>query len=605
MRVESTPRIGDFVSLAYPLSRRHALQLIGTSGALALAGCSRSDEASDSGSSFTVWTAFNGPPLGTYNGLGGVANSLPQDLAWLCDYVLLPGAMYKWKEQSYYYLLADDSTALSSDGTTLTYRVRPNQEWSDGAPITANDVYATWMCRYVIRHPAYDYIDSVEQTDDMTVTFHINAPAPIAQYYILRERIVAESQFDEFVSEAESLMKRKADSTDIALTKLAKKISGYKPDDVLASGPYTIDTDSVSHSQLTLRKNDRSWVAKKVHFDTVVIYGSFDFSTVIPIILQKRLDYTTGGPPPAVEKTLKEKGLRILRGPIYSGPALYFNYAKLPEFADKRARQALCYAFDHEQNGQVALGESGKELRYYAGVSDVMIPTWLTPAGQQKLIQYTFDLQKATTLLTAAGWTKTAGTWHTPQGRPAAYDLLYPADYPDWNAAASNLASQLSDFGINLTRRGVESTQAGSYVEDGKFTLAVMGWGASNPFPADSYRAALIDLNTPGLGPDKKGMDFPMRQHTDAVGDVDLEEVVKQTGFGTTTEELKTATTTAALAFNELLPIIPLWERYANCPLLDEAVVGCPPDGDPLYDNSIYADNYITILTFEGTLKPA
>lgn len=582
------------------------LQLMGGVGAAALVGCSRSEEATDSVGTFRTWYPYHAPPVGTYNGLGGVTSSIPQAIGYLGDYVLLPGAMYKWQEQSFYYLLADPSSSLSGDGRTLTYRVRPDQHWSDGSPITATDVYTTWMCRYVIRHPAYDYLEAVEQTDDMTVTFRISTPAPIAQYYLLRERVVADAQFGRFAAEAEQLAQSKADPSDLAVTKLAKQIAAFKPDEVLASGPFTIDTETVSNQQLTLRKNNRCWIADKVNFDTVIDYASFDFTSIVPIILQKGLDYTTGGPPPAVERSVTKAGLRILRSPIYSGPALYFNYDKLPEFADKRARQALCYAFDHEQNGNVALGESGKEITAYAGISDVMVPTWLSPDEQNKLIRYGFDTEKAADLLGAAGWTKTGGKWHTPQGEPAAYDLLFPSDFPDWNASAANLASQLSDFGIAITQRGVQSAQAGAFVEDGDFTLAIQSWGSSsNPFPADSFRTALINLNAPGLGPSKKGMNFPMQQRTDVVGDVDLEEVVKQSGLGATTDALKQATATAGLAFNELLPIIPLWERYANSPLLDEAVTGYPPDDDPLYANSIYGDNFTTILTFEGTLKPA
>ena len=57
--------------------------------------------------------------------------------------------------------------------------------------------------------PAFRYIDSFEQTDDMTVVYHIGTPAPIAQYYILRERIVADAMFGDFAKKAEPLVKAK------------------------------------------------------------------------------------------------------------------------------------------------------------------------------------------------------------------------------------------------------------------------------------------------------------------------------------------------------------------------------------------------------------
>jgi peptide/nickel transport system substrate-binding protein len=100
-------------------------------------------------------------------------------------------------------------------------------------------------------------------------------------------------------------------------------------------------------------------------------------------------------------------------------------------------------------------------------------------------------------------------------------------------------------------------------------------------------------------------MDFPMKQKTDVVGEVDLQRVVIDSGLGATPDDLKKATTIAALAFNELLPVVPMWERYSNAPAVTSMIAGYPPDGDALYENSIYADNYTTILTFQGVLKPA
>ncbi len=605
----------SFDPIGNPLSRRRALQMLGVASAGAtLAACSRdksasggkSDEGGKGSKTYTAWYPFSAPPVGNYQTLGSVTNAIPVAIGYLYDYLVLPGAMYYWKSQKFYYLLADESSKLSADGKTFTYKVRAGQKWSDGKPITAKDVYTTWMCRYVVRQAVYDYVDSVEMTDDMTVTFHIGTPAPIAEYYILRERIVPDSVYGTFAKQAEPLARAKKDQEDTAVVQLSKKLLEFKPKQIISSGPFVLDTNSVTAQQLTMKKNDKCYLADKVNFDEVINYGSSDFNSIIPIVLQKKVDYNTGGLTVATETSFKKAGLRILRPPIYSGPALYFNYAKVPEFADKRVRQALCQAFDHTQNGKVSLGDSGKEITLFAGISDVVVPTWLSKADQAKLKKYPFDQKAATDALTAAGWKKSGSTWKTPQGKDAAYELLYPADYPDWSAAAQNLASQLGNFGFKITLRGEQSTQELVDVQHSKFTLAIQSWGSSsNPFPSDSFRSALFNNNTPALRPSYKGMDFPMKQKTDVVGEVDLEKVVIASAYGATPDALKKSTTTAALAFNELLPIIPLWERYGNNAVLSEAVDGYPADGDPLYQNSCYADNFTTILTFQGKLKPA
>ena len=592
------------------MSRRRALQLFGvTSVTAAAAACSRataSKQSHNGGGLYTTWYPYTAPPAGNYHTLGGVLSSVPDSIGYLADYIVLPGAMYYWKDQKYFYLLADDSSQLSADGKTFTYKVRQGVKWSDGSPVTAKDVYTTWVCRYVIRSPVYDYVDEVEQTDDMTVTFHIGTPAPISQYYILREHIVADATYGNFAKQADPLMKAKKPQTDKTMVALNKRISAFKPQSILASGPFNLDISSVREGQLSMLPNKHCYFADKIKFDKVTDYGSFDFNSIVPVILQKKIFYTTGGLSPAVEKSMQKANIRIIRSPIYSGPAIYFNYAKLPEFADKRVRQALCCAFDHAENGRVALAESGKNITLFAGISDVLVPRWMSPEDQKKLQRWTFDEKRAASLLTAAGWKKKGSTWTTPSGKPASYDILFPSDYPDWSAATDNLASQLKDFGFNLTLRGEQSTQVSVDVKASKFNIAIQGWGSSsNPFPADSFRAALFTNNTPTLAPTQKGMDFPMKQKTDVVGEVDLQKVVIDSGLGSTPDDLKQATTTAALAFNELLPIIPMWERYANAPAVTSMLKGYPPDGDPLYENSIYADNYTTILTFQGILKPA
>ncbi len=591
------------------LSRRRMFQLAGVAslGASA-AACSRaggSSSSQGSGTTFNAGEPYDAPPKGNLNPFDGITESIPNALNYLYDLIVLPGAMYFWKQQKYFYLLADESSSLSTDGKTFTYKVRDGMNWSDGKPITAKDVYTTSLLGYVMIRPAYSYVDSFEMTDDKTVVYHLGTPAPIAQYYLLRERIVADSQFGSFGKQAEPLVKAKKPSSDKKMVALNKSIAAFKPKTVTASGPMSIDADTVRSDQMTLSKNTKSYLADKMKFDKVQIYQG-ETEAISPLMLQKKIDYATQAFPVATEEELVKKGYRILRPPTYSGPAIFFNYAKLPEFADKRARQALAYVIDRNQNGTIGEGKSGKGVQYMAGLSDTALPTWLSQEDMAKLNKYEHNQQKATQLLTEAGWKKQGKSWMTPQGKKASYELLFPSDYADWSAAAKNLAGQLGDFGINIILKGEQAVQQEVDVQQSKYQLAIQGWGSSgNPYPADSFRSALFVFNTPQLGPTQKGMDFPMTQTTDVVGKVDLQKVVVDAGIGIDDAALKKNTTTAALAFNELLPIIPLWERFGNNPALISAVTGYPADGDPIYGNSPYADNFTTILMLQGKLKPA
>ena len=101
------------------------------------------------------------------------------------------------------------------------------------------------------------------------------------------------------------------------------------------------------------------------------------------------------------------------------------------------------------------------------------------------------------------------------------------------------------------------------------------------------------------------GMSFPLKQTTDAVGEIDLEKEVVTSVEGLDVEAQKEKIARVALAFNELLPIIPIWERYGNNPCMDGLhTTGWPPDGDPIYLNSPYTDSFVVLMILNGTLKP-
>ena len=80
--------------------------------------------------------------------------------------------------------------------------------------------------------------------------------------------------------------------------------------------------------------------------------------------------------------------------------------------------------------------------------------------------------------------------------------------------------------------------------------------------------------------------------------------LVVDSAAGLDPEQQKAAVAKVATAFNELLPIIPLWERYGNMPALDQVrVTGWPPEGDPIYNNSPYADSFVVIMILDGRLR--
>ena len=100
-------------------------------------------------------------------------------------------------------------------------------------------------------------------------------------------------------------------------------------------------------------------------------------------------------------------------------------------------------------------------------------------------------------------------------------------------------------------------------------------------------------------------MAFDLNVSTESVGDVDLWALVKASGSGGDAAAQVETLDTIAQAYNELLPQIPLWERYGNNPVPSRFAAGWLPEGDPIYINSPYADSFVTIQILTGQLHGA
>jgi peptide/nickel transport system substrate-binding protein len=489
---------------------------------------------------------------------------------------------------------------------TFTMTLKKGLTWSDGKPVTSKDCLTTYWCLRIMRNSLWEYVAKVEAPDEQTVVLTMNKASTVVERYVLRQHIHADATYGEWAKKAQDLFASGKDLDSPEGKKLNEDFQAFRPKKAIVSGPFDYDYKAITNSQLSLVKNPKGYGAKTVKFDKIVVFNG-ETPQITPLVLAKNLDYATHGFPVATEKQLIKTGFRIIRPPVYSGPALLFNLDKLKEFKDVRARRALAHAIDRKLNGKVSLAQSGVGVKYMAGFSDNLVPAWVSEADQAKLDTYDYDQTKAADLLTQAGWKKSGKQWLTPAGKPAKYELIFPAEYADWSASGQNAARQLSDFGITVTGRGVTEAQQPIDVDKGNFDFAIQAWGTSDaPHPHFAFVQDLFTHNIPiAANQGGRGMGFELKQKSEKAGDIDLERLVVAAGEGLDEAEQKQAITKVALAFNELLPMIPLFERYGNNPCLEGVRAGkWPPDSDPLLQNSPYADNFTIMLMYEGRLTP-
>ena len=499
---------------------------------------------------------------------------------------------------------ADGATPVGGDLDTFTVKLREGVIWSDDAPFTSADVVATFDVLWLMSNTVWGYIDSVTAIDDLTVSFHMSVPSLVVERYVIRRSPLPASVYGEWATKAAALRDGGKDSEAPEFLQLLDEFNKFRPETLVVNGPYTVDMASITNAQFDMPKNPKSFWADMAKFDKIVNFNG-ETDTISAVVLSKDVDYATHGFAPATELQFGEEGIRVLRPPTYGGAALLFNFATLPEFGDKLVRQALAQAINREQTGFVSLAESGVAVNYMAGISDNLVPTWVSEEAIAGLNTYPFDVAAAEATLTSAGWVKD-GTWKKPDGTEAAYELVWPAEFADYSATGSDVVEQLNAFGFNVTGRPITYTQIGIDIDQGKFQLAIQGWGSSsNPHPRFSYETAFYTHNILAINNGGKGMDFPLVQTTDVAGEVDLEALTVQSALGMDEALQKSQVTTIAQVFNELLNIIPLYERFGNNAALEGVrVAAWPADDAPILKNSPYADGIPTMLMLTGELEP-
>ncbi|MCB0149454.1 MAG: ABC transporter substrate-binding protein, partial [Caldilineaceae bacterium] len=81
--------------------------------------------------------------------------------------------LYNMLDGKQYPLLADGDYAWNDDRTELTFKIKPAAMWSDGTPLTAEDVAYTWATHVKYSTPTgagnVDYIEDIVAVDPQTV----------------------------------------------------------------------------------------------------------------------------------------------------------------------------------------------------------------------------------------------------------------------------------------------------------------------------------------------------------------------------------------------------------------------------------------------------
>jgi len=528
-------------------------------------------------------------PTGHFNMF--VANAI--ELKFYRELHQLPLATYRAVSDEYVPMLAA-SWKLSDDKKTFTMTLRNDVDWRSGEKFTAKDVWTTFMMYRLVGNPVWNYIDSVKVVSDTEVTFGIKQETTMLYRYILRKPMVDYKTYGEYADKENTLITSGKNESSEEWKALVNEFTNYRPEIVNATGPYYLDPKKVSESNVELLKNDKSFLAGKVNFDKVLVYNG-GVPDLTPLVLNKEVDYLTHQFPTATMETFKGIGYNTIQLQGVDGIGLYINEAVKP-LNIKEIRQAFAYVIDRNRVGELALPGITRGTKYISGLGDLMTENWVDTS---KLTDYKVNLEKAKSLLQGAGLTLKDGKWFLADGKPFVLSLQCPTSWSDAATAASEIAQQLTAFGIQTTFEGIDPNARQTNINEGNFQLALSFFGTGQPHPMFAFETPLLVSNSKAV----KGMGYPMNQNTAAAGQVNLEELIYQSTAGWDPTAQKAIVEKIVYTINETVPYIPIYAKWSTNLSSEGLRTDWGSDKD-LYLNSAGDDNFAVIKILNGDLKP-
>ena len=398
------------------------------------------------------------------------------------------------------YGLIAESCDMAKDRSYITFYLNPKARWSDGKPITANDVLFTFETLRdkgrINMRSGYKKIERVVKVDDQTITFFFNKeaskdtyeselPLIIAMMPILPQHFFLNRDFEKVTNEIipfSGPYKIK----DLKMGRYIlyeRRLDYWGQDLAIQAGLYNFDTVRFDF----YREQNTLWEAFKA--------GAFD------VIHVKPAEWFHGFNFPAAQagKVIKQE-LSIAHSVGVEG--MVFNIRR-PLFKDKRVRQAFNHAFDFHwvnrtfyyntlkrtrsyfQNTDLENRDEpqGLELeilnRYKSQISGDVFLTSTQPPESIKPQDVRRHMAFAQRLLNEAGWTiDNKGDLRNEQGQLFEFEMLIYDNSHQKIAMA--FARSLKTLGIIMNIRLVDTAQYQNRYTNFDFDMTVQHWGISD-----------------------------------------------------------------------------------------------------------------------------
>jgi peptide/nickel transport system substrate-binding protein len=353
--------------------------------------------------------------------------------------------------------LADGMPSISSDKKVWTVKLRKDAKWSDGSPITADDVVMTVNMQNnpnLDTDAAFDWgeLDKVEKVDANTVKFTLkDVFAPFLANNLLT--FVAPASVYGKIDPA----KQRTDPVSLNPT--------------VTGGPYKFDK-RVAGSEIDYVANTNYYLGRP-HYDKAIAKVITDATAATNALINGDVAWHPAlgeGGSGAVTKAKAATGVQVHDYADLGYIDMRLNTRKGHLFDDVKTRQAMAYALDKPSIVDAATEGRGQVLW-----GDIVPASWAYDANA--VVTYKQDVAKAKSLLAEAGWTVGADGVATRAGKKFVGKIRVRAGKPQRIKAAQIISDQLKAIGMQLTPDPTDFKVFYKPIQAGDFDVAIAGFG--------------------------------------------------------------------------------------------------------------------------------
>ena len=359
------------------------------------------------------------------------------------------------------------SWEISEDGLKITFQLRKNVVFSDGEPMTANDVVFSYnfLMNKKIKAPGtqayYEPLKAVTANGDYEVSFEFKRPYFEAIDLAGGLTILPQHYYQPYMEKTEEFNESKSI--------------------LIGTGPYRLSSPkswTPDKGSIELVRNSRYWGAVQAPYDKIIWKIIQNDSARLTTYRNGELD--AYGARPVEYKKLRADQQIMDKSQYfeYMPPVAGYSYIgwnqgtkeKPTVFADKRVRQAMTYITDREK----IIND------IYLGYAEVAISPF-SPRSKQhdaSLVARKSDLKKAKSLLAEAGFEDKNGDGllEGADGKDFEFELVYFQGNEDTKRMVLLLKDMYARAGVKLIPTPTEWPVMIEKLDNKDFTAITLGW---------------------------------------------------------------------------------------------------------------------------------